>query len=680
MSLLDQVLCCSSSSLNSTLENHWHRLIEDSDEELLDILKHGQEPAQLAKSRTEEAEQAGPSLWSLLRVFCAAAFAVKSTLAPPLRWTAVERSALALNHNRVSSPASSSAAPQRARRLAAHLLAQVVEEQFLVSVAQAAQLVSHLHRCSVVGLPLLALVLRAYSYSLTVVLQDEIAYAGDRCLTRLHIALQALAPRRETQNWSRSEGGTAGDGISALTVVHATILHTARVTQQFDVGLSLLRKPCYCTDPVVNGVALHDILSYYLEAALMLAEMNQYERAFLSLLPIVLIPDHVMFGKDDQPREAVPEMRSGSSTAPAAASRKGGLAAEKRCLSESTTTLSLAARYPLYRVKESVRSKAAVLSPCSPIELEIATPLYLHAWKLLLLFLAAGFGGGIPSIVVEQLGSQKWQQKQQKKSLHHRVFANPDFLMLRQLGNLQLSSLLQESIVVRSAVLEPYRQLLLLVSRRSVSEAALMLHPTHSFTGTWRRDDTVAHVAAALQHRLLHHFILDLANVYFQLPLRTVLHRLTADTKMPLDRQADFQPSSSLWNGAITMDLVMKALGEMVNDGRLAAGAVVFDDNSTSRMGDSCRTTTTAATPAAAAFDMPKNETERANAVVYLQSPTVAMVLRRCYTFSRCEVPLESEPSAAEEVLEILSCLRQLEAAMKAMETQMTSCLKEGAA
>ncbi|CAC9550429.1 conserved hypothetical protein [Leishmania infantum JPCM5] len=481
-------------------------------------------------------------------VYVTAVHAIHSGLVAPVRWTKAQ-----------DSPFRPSMPVERvlpSRREAARVVASVCERLLLANAKVAGAYFSKLLRETAMGVPLLALVLRAYGEAAVGVLS---AHSEDPPYLQSCIHHLVLATYKFTVAMSDD----------ALTIAHPILLHVARVSGRTQDAMQLLCRPIYSVSPMLTGIGLSDYVAYHAEAALLLAALEQYESAMYALTPVSqLSPTRGMpegekgsrggAGEGDLPpwlneleyeeadvRDAIP--RSGGCAADA--SRAPVTGADSALPAQQSVVL-----YPWYRTEcvgetrkyagstdakdRKAEVKAVVwrgiLVP-SVIEREMDRRAVTWAKRLGIVLLAAAFGGGSPRGVMALTASagRRIVDNEEASSIWtgmasaiagHVCFPHPLFRLLTETTPVSLRSFVHFVTTDKTASARAYADLLVAIARRDANNAHQCLgNPAN--VSLFTADLTVDVVRATVLRELPRHILLDVARMYAHVPMQMLLDR-----------------------------------------------------------------------------------------------------------------------------------------------------------
>ncbi|KAG5465554.1 hypothetical protein CUR178_00259 [Leishmania enriettii] len=480
------------------------------------------------------------SLAILTIIYVTAVHVIHSGLAAPVRWVTAQDSPF-----RSSAPVERSS-PSRAE--AARVVVSVCERHLLANDKVASVYFGNLLHETAMGVPLLALVLRAYGEATVDVLSAH--SEGPRYLQSC-IDHLALATRIFTEGTS--------DGT--LTIAHPILLHVARVSGCTEAAMQLLSRPIYSVSPMLTGISLSDYVAYYAEAALMLAAQEQYESAMYALVPVCRLPSALgtsvgEMGSPCEPCEGdVPPWLDDLEDEEAVVGADNSLSALQPLL-----------LYPWYRAKPvgatrkytsttegKVRSAKANtfawggILPPSAIEHEIDRRAVAWASRLGMVLLSVAFGGGSPRGVMaltESLGRRSADDEEAQSLWSgmasaiagHVCFPHPLFEILAETTPVSLDSFVRVTTRSRATSERVYADFLVAIARRDTENARRCLVDAAN-VALFTADLTLDLVEAAVLHQLPRHILLDVARMYAHVSMEMLLDRtqLTRVTLKAID-------------------------------------------------------------------------------------------------------------------------------------------------
>ncbi|CBZ26097.1 conserved hypothetical protein [Leishmania mexicana MHOM/GT/2001/U1103] len=482
-------------------------------------------------------------------IYVTAVHAIHSGLVAPVRWATAQESPF-----RRSMPVER-ALPSRTE--AARVVTSVCERLLLANAEVAGAYFSKLLRETAMGVPLLALVLRAYGEAAVNVLSahsEEPQYI-ENCIHHL-----VLATYKFTEAMSDD----------ALTIAHPILLHVARVSGHTPDAMQLLCRPIYSVSPMLTGIGLFDYVAYHAEAALLLAALEQYESAMYALVPVnQLSPTRGtregeignrggagegdlppwLHGLEDEEADvcdAIP--RSGGCAADAS---RAPVTGADSALPEQQPVLL----YPWYRTEcvgetrkytssTDAKGRTAkanslmwrdILVP-SAIEREMNRRAVTWANRLGIVLLAAAFGGGSPRgvmaltpsvggrIVDDEEASSIWTGMA-SAIVGHVCFPHPLFRLLTETTPVSLRSFVHVVTTEKTTSARPYADLLVAISQRDTKNAYQCLgNPAN--VALFTADLTLDLVRATVLRELPRHILLDVARMYAHVPVQMLLDRI----------------------------------------------------------------------------------------------------------------------------------------------------------
>ncbi|CAJ1036285.1 hypothetical protein, conserved [Leishmania lindenbergi] len=480
-------------------------------------------------------------------IYVAAVHAIHCGLAAPVRWITAQDSPF-----RPSMPVEH-ALPSRTE--AARVIASVCEQLLLSNAKVASMYFSKLLRETAMGVPLLALVLRAYGEAAVDVLS---ARSEDR--QDLQSCVEHLALATHTFSDSTSD--------DALTIAHPILLHVARVSGCTQDAMQLLCRPIYSVSPMLTGIGLSDYIAYYAEAALLLAAHEQYASAMYALVPVSRLPpsrgteEGEIGSCDGIGEEDVPswldELEDEEADVHDPAPQSGSYAADSSRTSVTGAYSSLPAQqllllYPWYRTERIGATRKYTIEPkdgitevgafgwrgilaLSAIEREIDRRIAAWANRLGIVLLAAAFGGGSPRgvmalaepvrrrVVDDEEAPSIWTGMASAIA-GHVCFPHPLFGLLTETTPVSLQSFVQIATTNRAASARVYTDLLVAIARRDTENAQRCLGNAVN-VALFTADLTLDVVRATVLCQLPRHILLDVARMYAHVPMQMLLDRI----------------------------------------------------------------------------------------------------------------------------------------------------------
>lgn len=526
-----------------------------------------------------EARAAGPALqdaWNTTsgsgvfavhafsEVYVAALYAIHKGFATPFVWQSAQTSPL---RDRQVVPPEACATCDAA----ANTLVRICEGTLLRSSDDAQLRFRSLLNTTAMGVPLLSLVLYAYGTAAV----DVLARTGEghkNDASRSRCVESCLDHLRLATNVFTLTSNTAKD---QLTIAHPIFLHVARVSGRVQHGLSLFQQPVRSVNPILTGIGLTDYVTYFAEAALLLASVDAHAAAFYALTPVHSLPP--LWGltersrnrnssKDNDANARCATMETGHAGRTAAArdtvtrlfpQPSESLAPPPLPLMPQTAAgAASASLYPWFRthpVSATLTLRlAGVRSECgagaddevewrlilAPKSAEIQRDEQTRAWaiRLSLILLTAAFGGGNPrrvtstDITSTPSGEREmdWRGMRSIAVPDHLCFPNPTFLHLCQSTRVSLDTLLEAATNYLSANSQTYLELLRAVAQRDVAQAQTILAAASA--SVFAADLTLPLAQAAVQQYLPRHILLDVARRYTHVPLRFLVERTSQTT------------------------------------------------------------------------------------------------------------------------------------------------------
>ncbi|GET93323.1 hypothetical protein, conserved [Leishmania tarentolae] len=532
-------------------------------------------------------------------IYMTAAHAIHSGLAAPVRWTTAQNSPFRRSMHVERAPPS--------RTEAAQVVVSVCERLLLPNVKVAGACFSKLLRETAMGVPLLALVLRAYGEAAVHLLSahSEGPQYLQSCIDHLVLATYTF---------------TDAMSDDALTIAHPILLHVACLSGRTQDAMQLLRRPIFSVNPMLTGIGLSDYVAYHAEAALLLAALEQYESAMYALVPVNrLFPtggtrEDAIGSRGEAGDGGLPPWLNGLENEEAdlhdAVPHSGGWAADA-CQDPATGADSAhsvrhsALLYPWYRTecvgetRKYVRSTEAknrtaevngrvwrnIFVP-SAVEREIDRHAVAWANRLGLVLLAAAFGGGSPHGVmtlIEPVGRRIVDDEEvpsiwtgtASAIAGHVCFPHPLFGLLTETTPVSLRPFVHFVTANRTTSTRAYTDLLVAIARRDTESAQQCLdNPAN--VALFTEDLTVDLVRTTVLRALPRHILLDVARMYTHIPMqmlldRTQLSRTDAKTNAttPENKRAEDEKSLDAATMSSTHTLV-QLLVKMCATGDLA--------------------------------------------------------------------------------------------------------------
>ncbi|KPI87012.1 hypothetical protein ABL78_3924 [Leptomonas seymouri] len=488
------------------------------------------------------------SVDAFVEVYLAALYAIHTGLATSLAWRTAQASRLG-EGRLVSSEAHS------ACNTAAEFLIRICEKYFLRTRDIAQCRFQCLLKETGMGVPLLSVVLYAYSSAVTDVLANTNDDASrrhvDRCLEHLRMASEVFTL-------------TNNDAKDQLTIAHPIVLHVMRVSGRVQGALQFFQQPVRSVNPILTGVGIADYVTYYAEAALILASLSEYASAFYALTPVHSLPPVWGLTERMRGRSSNEEVNTcPSMNRPARADSKTDVdsdpAAPAACAPDSFSARPSGAEsyvtlYPWYRAMPVSATHTLQASDynaehggnevvewrciLAPSPAEISRDQHTRAWaiRLSLVLLTLAFGGGNPRAVDKTetdaaLADERevdWRGMNSAAVSGHVCFPNPIFYHLAQTTRLSLDVLLAAAADGSSTDVLAYLDLLHAVAQRNVARARAVL--AASCEAVFAADMTSDLAKTAVEHYLPLHILLDAARMYARVPLRVLMERVCQST------------------------------------------------------------------------------------------------------------------------------------------------------
>ncbi|KAK7199967.1 hypothetical protein NESM_000045200 [Novymonas esmeraldas] len=526
-------------------------------------------------------------------VYVASLHAIHAGFAAPVRWTTANRSPF-----RPSAPVANAST---ALVEDATLLVRVCEGLLLRDDATARTCFRTLLRTTAMGVPLLALVLRAYGEAVVNVLAVR---KGDtqslqRCLEHLALATRCF---------------TDGSPVGMLTIAHPIYIHVARVGGRAHDGLQLFRRPVYTISPILTGIGVFDYVAYYAEAGLLLAALGWYESAAYALLPVNLFASsdsrtaHAVDSGRERGNGDVSPSRSESEDVEdfvsGGGSHRGRRAATRFALDAAATASGPSPgtprfMFPWYRTEPvgTVWRCTGALEPREPresrvegctvvwreflipsaTEREMGSHALAWATRLDTVLMTAAFGGApCPAADADAGGRSTAAANGDDKdnalasgcgvasaTPGHTRFPHPLLDLLVETTHMSARTVARGAVAARRGT-SAYETLFAAVRRRDVARARTCL-ANAATTSLFAADLTLEVATAAGRHRLARHILRDVARLYARLSMQTLLERIDGTHAAPAPGQDE--------EGALPVSghALLQLLADMCADGDLAS-------------------------------------------------------------------------------------------------------------